>query len=123
MPMRYSDDSYLRTLGLYDSVHWTLDRLGWDHLATVKDPMYVHLTLEFLSSYTYNTNLASDNTAWTISFRMFSQEYKFSHNQITTFLHFPNETNIPYEVPQWGSWVTNFGRLWKRLTRAVTDTW
>lgn len=61
--------------------------------------MYVHLTLKFLSPYTYNTNLVSDNTAGTISFRMFSQEYKFSHNQITAFLHFPNETNFPYEVP------------------------
>lgn len=50
VPTRYADDSCLCSLGLYDNVYWMLDRLSLTHFYACKDPTYVSLTLEFLSS-------------------------------------------------------------------------
>src|SRR4051812_21212192 len=52
-PTRHADDSCLRTLGLYDSVSWMFERIGWSHFLTLQHLTYERLTLEFPSSFSY----------------------------------------------------------------------
>lgn len=83
---RYVDDSCLRTLGLYDSVHWMINMLGLSHFYARKDPTYIRLTLEFLSSLIYTTKIMTASTVGTVSFHIFNKEYQFSLDQVTDLL-------------------------------------
>ena len=46
---RYIDDSIIQTLGLFDDIHWMLDRVWWTQFANMKFPTYEKITSEFLS--------------------------------------------------------------------------
>ena len=86
VPKRYADDSRLHSLGLYDSIYWMLDRLSLTHFYAHRDPTYVSLTLEFLSSLVYTTNSWTVNTIDIVKFHMFNREYDFNLNQMADLL-------------------------------------
>lgn len=60
----------------------------------------IYVTLEFLNSYSYVTNLASQGSIETIRFRMFNRDYEFSQNQIVALLLFSHDAGITCKVPQ-----------------------
>lgn len=51
---RYADEPCLIALGILDSVNHMLNTLSLNYLLSFKDPVYVNLTLEFLSSLIFN---------------------------------------------------------------------
>ena len=55
LPKRYIDEDCLHDLGLLDSVQFMLHASGLHHIATINLPTYEPLTLEFLSSFAYQT--------------------------------------------------------------------
>lgn len=65
---RYSDDSYLCSLGMFDNVCFMLNTIGWTHFVNLRHPTYEWLTLEFLDSYSYVMNPLSQNSIETIRF-------------------------------------------------------
>lgn len=93
-----------------------LNRIRWTHFVHLCHSTYERLTLEFLNSYSYVTNPVSQGSIGTIRFRMFNRDYEFSHNHIAALLQFSHDIGLPYEVLQWGPWLTEFGRLWECLT-------
>lgn len=58
---RYSDDSYLCSLCMFDNVCLMLNTIGWTHFVNLHHPTYERLTLEFLDSYSYVMNPLSQN--------------------------------------------------------------
>lgn len=80
MSTRYDDYSFLKALGLFESVYFMLDIIGWNHFVSVRHPTYERLTLEFLSSYSYELCPLSSVYMATVRYKMFNQEYSFSQD-------------------------------------------
>ena len=76
---RYVDVNCLRELGLLESVQWLLHNSDLSYVCTLNHPTYESLTLEFLSSFSYNTP-AYDNMylMGTANFRFFNDEYSIN---------------------------------------------
>lgn len=107
----YANDSCLRTLGIYDSVHWMLNKLVLSHFYAQRDPTYVILTLDFLGSIVYTTHIMTASIVGTVSFRMFNKKYQFSLNQIADLLRFPYGGGVICETPEDTDWAQEFGHL------------
>lgn len=58
--IRYADEPCLIALGILDSVNHMLNTLSLNYLLSFKDHVYVHLTLEFLSSLIFNPTPTQD---------------------------------------------------------------
>lgn len=99
VPTRYANDSFLHSLGLYDSVYWMLDRLSLTHFYACRDPTYVSLALEFLSSLTYTTNSWTASTVGTIKFCMFNRKCEFNLNQMVDLLQLPHGEGVIFKTP------------------------
>lgn len=76
-----------------------IDRLSLTHFYARRDPTYVSLTLEFLSSLAYTTQSWTANTIGTVKFCMFKKEYEFNLNQMANLLHFPHGEGVYCETP------------------------
>lgn len=122
IPTRYADDSYLCSLGLFDSVHWMINVLGLSHFYARRDVTYARLTVEFLSSLIYVIQLGTASTARTVRFQMFNKEYAYSTDQIAEMLNFPYGEAVICETPLEPDWVHNIGEFWKQLTGYDTDS-
>ena len=79
-----------------------LGRLGLTHFCARRDPTYVRLTLEFLSSLVYTTQ---SWTASTISFYMFNKEYQFNLKRSAELLQFLYGEGVICETPLDIDWV------------------
>lgn len=90
---------YLHSLGLYNSVKWMLDRVGLTNFYERKDPIYVRLTLVFLSSLSYTTHLMTSSFVGSVRFIMFHKEYTNDQNAIADLLHFPYGEGVVCETP------------------------
>lgn len=99
-----------------------LDRVGLTHFYERKDPTYVRLTLEFLSSLSYTTHLISSNSTGSVSFRMFHKEYTYDQNAITDMLHFPYGEGVICETPLDIDWVLKFGSFEEQLMGNLADS-
>ncbi|GER43374.1 formation of crista junctions protein 1 [Striga asiatica] len=55
VPTIYVDEFLLKTLGLHDDVMQMLDVMGWRKVMTGNWPVFVDLTLEFLSTFRKKT--------------------------------------------------------------------
>lgn len=114
---RYTNDSCLRALGIFDIIYLMLDRIWWTHFINPCHPTNVRLTLEFLSSFSYVTHPVSHDSIGIVKFMLFNRDYEFQQDQIADQLWFQRQADIPCEVPQWGPWYTEFDHLWEWLTR------
>jgi len=119
---RYADETCLRTLGLFDSVDWMFNQIGWGHFLTLRHPTYVRITLEFLSSLTYTYAQRVRHGFGGTSFRLFGQNYLLSHNEIGNLLQFQTSLQSVDGVPSQGPWTTEYGQLWKKLTGALATS-
>lgn len=43
----YTDDIVLTTLGIKDDVDYMIDRVGWTVFMSMRNPIYIRVTLEF----------------------------------------------------------------------------
>lgn len=93
-----------------------LDRLSLTHFYAHRDPTYVSLTLEFLSSLAYTIQSWTANTVGTIKFYMFNREYEFNLNQMTDLLQFPHIEGVICETPLDTNWPHVVGPFWEQLT-------
>ncbi|CAJ2637544.1 unnamed protein product [Trifolium pratense] len=118
---RYCDEACLRMLGLYDSVNFMLDSLHLNYFLSQANPVYVQLTLEFLSSLKMSTVPNSNSTSGTINFRMFNHDYTFSFHDMADLLHFPH-THVVCEVTDDELWSKTFVYMWKALTGKNTTS-
>lgn len=109
--IRYVDDSCLLSLGLYDNVYWMLDRLSFTHFYARRDPTYVSLTLEFLSSLAYTTQHWTASIVGTVKTLMFNKEYEFNLVQMDDLLHFPHIEGVICETPLDTDWPHEVGPL------------
>ena len=88
---RYVDVNCLRELGLLDSVQWLLHNSDISYVCTLNHPTYESLTLEFLSSFSYNT--PTDNNMYltgTTKFLLFNDEYSMNQEALSDLLRFPH---------------------------------
>ena len=96
---RYADETCLRTLGLFDSVDWMFNQIGWSHFLTLRHPTYERITLEFLSSLTYTYAQRIRHGFGGTSFRLFGKDYLLSHNEIGNLLQFQTSLQSVDGVP------------------------
>lgn len=82
---RYPDYSRLRTLGLYDSIHYMYESLQLSHFMTLKHRTYARLTLELLSSLDYMYERRTHRVNGGTIFKLFNKEYSLYHNDIGTY--------------------------------------
>lgn len=119
---RYADETCLRTLGLFDSVNWMFNQIGWGHFLTLRHPTYERITLEFLSSLKYTYAQRVRKGFGGTSFRLFGQDFLLSHNEIGNLLQFQTSLQSSDGVPSQGPWTTEYGQFWKRLTGALATS-
>lgn len=99
-----------------------LDRLSLTHFYAHRDPTYVSLSLEFLSSLVYTTNSLTANTVGTAKFRMFNMEYEFNLNQMADLLQFPRGEDVICETPLDTDWPYEVNPFWEKLISNHTDS-
>lgn len=110
---RYPEDDCLRTLGLYDSVHFMYECLHLIHFVALTHKTYVLLTLEFLSSFDYTNLRLVRNVNGDAIFRMFNEEYTLNHDEIGSPFQFnANHLHCTIEILTFGLWTLEFGPLW-----------
>jgi len=119
---RYADETCLRTLGLFDSVNWMFNQIGWGHFLTLRHPTYERITLEFLSSLTYTYAHRVRHGFGGTSFRLFGQDFLLNHNEIGNLLQFQTSLQSVDGVPSQGPWTTEFGLFWKKLTGTLATS-
>jgi hypothetical protein len=98
-----------------------LDALDLNYFLSQANPVYVPLTLEFLSSLTVSTTPESKSTRGSLCFRMFNNEYVFGFDEMADILHFPH-MNVVCEVHNDEQWPRTFVLFWKALTGKHTDS-
>ncbi|KAK2383895.1 hypothetical protein QL285_071305 [Trifolium repens] len=118
---KYADDTCLQQLGLYDSVNYMLDHLGLNYFLSKKEPVYVKLTLEFLSSLIVATVPDTRSSSGTIYFRMFNVDYKFSFDDLADLLHFSHGNRVICEIPE-DRFEKAYRTFWRIITAKDTDS-
>ena len=83
---RYTDVNCLCELRLLDNVQCLLRNFDLTYVCILNHPTYESLTLEFFSSFPYNTH-ADENMylTRTINFRMFNTEYSLNQEALSDF--------------------------------------
>lgn len=116
---RYPDEDCLNKLGLLQGVNQFLQLSGLTFACTQNHPTYQKLTLEFLSSYSYET--LGDEWVYltgTTKFRMFNIEYALTQEQLTNMLHFSHaetpdsDETMYYRIPPELDWSPMLFDLW-----------
>ena len=121
---RYPDLTCLQELGLLQGIEWMLRLADLTFLCTHNQPTYPALTLEFLSSYSYNTPTGEDEyLTGTATFRMFNTEYSLSQNQLSTMLQFPVEGQVHPRIPPNSQWHINAFDLFRKISGVETNNW
>jgi hypothetical protein len=93
-------------------------------LCTHNQPTYLSLTLEFLSSYSYNTPTGEDEyLTGTATFRMFNTEYSISQIQLSTMLQFPVEGQVHPRIPPNSQWHITAFDLFRKISGVETNNW
>lgn len=105
---RYANEPCLIILGILDSVNHMLNTLSLNYFLSFKDPVYVQLTLEFLSSLILNLIPNTGCSSGTIQFCLFNVEYAFSFDQLADLLQFPYGDDVVCEVPDIDGWQHAF---------------
>ncbi|KAI5401167.1 hypothetical protein KIW84_065857 [Lathyrus oleraceus] len=122
---RYPDSTCLQQLGLLQGIEWMLRLADLTFLCTHNQPTYPSLTLEFLSSYAYNTPTGEDEfLTGTATFRMFNTEYSLSQNQLSTMLQFPIEGQVYPRIPPNLNWNTIAAfDLFRKISGVDANNW
>ncbi|KAI5403248.1 hypothetical protein KIW84_050721 [Lathyrus oleraceus] len=122
---RYPDSTCLQQLGLLQGIEWMLRLADLTFLCTHNQPTYPSLTLEFLSSYAYNTPTGEDEfLTGTATFRMFNTEYSLSQNQLSTMLQFPIEGQVYPRIPPNLNWNTVAAfDLFRKISGVDANNW
>lgn len=91
----YPDGHSLTKLGIRDSVMYLLNQLGWHNFAVRRRfRSYCILTLEFLSSLSYDPTRGIGFNKGLITFRLFGIDYRYNHHELAELLGFPNGPDI-----------------------------
>ena len=127
VPTKYVDINCLQTLGLTESVSWLLNNTGLYNLCTQPNPTFEPLVLEFLSSFSYSTDIEDPYTTGTASFRMFNREYTLDQEQIAEALGFSQGDGIYYkpfeaedDIPAWEEQGLQF---WEEISGEAANGW
>lgn len=99
-----------------------LERVSLTYFVREKDPTYVRLTLEFLSSFSYTIEIMIANSAGLVCFRMFHKEYTFDHNVIFDMFHFTYGEGVVCETPLDTDWVYEVRIFLEQLTGSLADS-
>lgn len=88
LPTRYPDPNCLEALGLEASVRYICHQLQWEEYSYAMNVTYKHITLEFISSLTYEPYIGRGFKRGHINFRLFGNEYTFNHKDFANLLGF-----------------------------------
>ena len=100
IPTRYVGIECLHKLGLLDSVWRLLINSDLEFVCTQNLPTYESLTLEFLSSFSYNPPCdESQHLSGSTTFRMFNNEYYITQTTLSDSFHFPREGVVHHRIP------------------------
>ena len=102
VPTKYIDEDCLRDLGLLESVQFMLHASGLHYIATMNLPTYESLTLEFLSSFSYQTHFTLEVGHYLIgamTFRLFNTEYTMNQETLSQILHCYHGAGVEYRIP------------------------
>lgn len=93
-------------------------------LCSQNHPTYPSLTLEFLSSYSYDTP-SDENMFLTgvAKFRLFNTEYALSHQQLSNMLQFPQGDRVLLRAPTSEEWNANAFNLWQCISGETATNW
>ncbi|XP_058768168.1 uncharacterized protein LOC131641893 [Vicia villosa] len=121
---RYVDENCLRDLGMLDTVQRLLDKLGLTKACTLNLPTYEALTLEFLSSYSYNTPPgAGMHLTGAANFRMFNTEYTVDQETLSEILQFTRGEDVNYRIPPEMDWTATSFAIWERIAGERPAGW
>ena len=95
-PTRYPDQTCMDALGIESSIRFLCSQLKWDEYADDMHPTYRNLTLEFLSSFSYEPYV--DQVGRT-TFRLFGTEYAFTSKEFGDLLGFQTTPDAIPELP------------------------
>ena len=79
-----------------------LHESGLHYIATMNLPPYESLTLEFLSSYSYQTPSTPEFGQYLIgitTFRLFNTKYTMNHETLSQILHYNHGEGVEYIIP------------------------
>lgn len=83
---RYADEPCLIALGIIDSFNHRLNTLSLNYFLYFKDPIYVQLTLEFLSSLIFSPAPNIGCSSGIVQFFLINVEYTFTFAQLADLL-------------------------------------
>lgn len=77
---------------------------------------YRHLTLEFISSFTYEPYIGRGFKIGRINFRLFGNEYTFNHKDFTNLLGFHYGLDDMTELPVGDFMQDELDKFWSDIT-------
>ena len=80
----------MTALGIGASIDYMFNQIGWEGFANKKHKTYHRLTLEFLSSLSYNPTCGKGYTRGRITFRLFGYPCHFNIREMAELLGFPD---------------------------------
>jgi hypothetical protein len=86
----YPENRTMTALGISESVKYMINQLGWSNLNLHSLPSYRKLTLEFLSSFTYDPDYGYSIHKGLARFRLFGVPYRYCHREIAELMNVPN---------------------------------
>lgn len=116
LPTRYPDPNFLEALGLEASVRYLCHQLQWEEYSDAINVTYKHLTLEFLSSLTYEPYIGRVFKRGRINFRLYRNEYTFNHKDFANLLGFQYGLNAMHELPVGDFMQDEFDKFWSDIS-------
>lgn len=86
---RYMDDMVLTTLGMKEDVDYMIDRARWTRFISMRYPIYIRVTLKFLSSLEVQILQGVNFEEGKIQFRIFNVEYEWTLAQFASICGLP----------------------------------
>lgn len=97
----YLDGPTMTTLGIRDSVIYMLNHIGWENFVVRRRyNTYYRLTLKFISSFFYDPNRGLGFNRGLNTFRLFGNNYRFTHLEIANLLGFPSGPDVFTEAQE-----------------------
>lgn len=98
---KYPNGLTMSTLSIRESVRFMLNPIGWDSFAVTRRYYTYHkLTLEFLSSFFYDSNNGIWFNRGLTTFRLFGYTYNFNHREMVDLLGFHSGPGVFIEAQE-----------------------
>jgi hypothetical protein len=106
----------MEALGIEPSFRHLCNQLQWDEYTDAMHVTYRNLTLEFLSSLTYEPYVGHTSDGGYINFRLFGTKYTFNHKHFCDLLGFQTAYDASSELPMIYFLSRDVENIWSDIT-------